>query len=91
VKEKHTIGSIFFGTFPYYSVPNTTKESICISLFTSAISVNYTNEFRGHFEANTCVFILISHLCLHLPDCVPLSGFPFLIVSAVFILFNKKI
>jgi len=64
--------------------------SICISLFTAAISVNHTSEFREHFEANTRVLILISHLCLPLPDCVLLVGFPFLIVSAVFILFNFK-
>jgi len=44
----------------------------------------HTSEFREQFGANTRVFILICHLCLHLPDCVLLANFPVLIVSAVF-------
>ena len=64
------------------------RMSECISLFTAAFSLNYASEFREHFEANTRVFIFMSHLCPHLLDCLLLAGFPVLIVSAVFVLCN---
>jgi len=76
------------GSFLLTATLRRRRMSICISVFTAAFSVNYATEFREYFEANTHVFILMSHLCLRLPGCVLLAGFPVLIVSAVFILCN---
>ena len=90
VKEKQTIGSPFVGTFPYYRVSKATKDVHMHFFIHISNFCKLYQRIPGHFEANTRVFILISHLCLHLPDCVLLAGFPFLIVSAVFILFNLK-
>jgi hypothetical protein len=53
VKEKPTVGSPLFGAFPSAASLRRRWMSMCISLLTVAILVNYTSEFRELFEATT--------------------------------------
>jgi hypothetical protein len=49
VKEKPTVGSLFFRSF----LSDRRMMSLYISLFTVAIPVNYTKEFREIFEVTS--------------------------------------
>ena len=59
MKKKRTVGSHLSGPFLLTSSPVRRRMSVCISLFTLAIPVNYTSEFGGHFEVTTCVCVCV--------------------------------
>jgi hypothetical protein len=56
VKEKPTIGSPFFGAFPYDRIPKALKDVNYIFLVTVAIPVNYISEFQELYEITTYYF-----------------------------------
>ena len=49
-KEKPTLGSYFFGSFPVDRIPRATKAVMYISLLAATIPVNYIFEFREILE-----------------------------------------
>jgi hypothetical protein len=51
VKVKPTVGCPFSRAFPSDYIPKAMKVSVYISLFTAAVTVNYTSKFRKLFEA----------------------------------------
>jgi hypothetical protein len=59
VKEKSSVGSPYFGTFPSDRIPRATKvvKVQYISLFTVATPVNYTNKFLQIMTANSGNFL----------------------------------
>jgi hypothetical protein len=55
MKEKRTVGFPFSGRFLLTSSLGRRRMSVRISLFTLAIPVNYTSEFRGPFEVTVYI------------------------------------
>lgn len=53
MKENRSVGCTIFGAFPSYRIDEATKNVSVFSLFTVAISENYTREIRESFEATT--------------------------------------
>jgi len=61
VKEKPTVGSVFFGAFPSDRIPNATKNvtvhffihSSNSSKIYQSVPVSYNSEFRERFETTT--------------------------------------
>jgi hypothetical protein len=51
VKARPTVGSPFYGIFLLTASLRRRRMSVHISLFTAAIPVNYTREFRELFKA----------------------------------------
>jgi len=51
VKEKPTVSSPFFGAFRCDCIPKATND------VSAAIPVNYTNEFREIFKANSSTVV----------------------------------
>ena len=64
MKEKRTVGSPFSGRFLLISSLGRRRMSVRISLFTLAIPVNYTSEYRGFFEyIYIYIYIYIYNAC----------------------------
>ena len=59
MKEKRTVSSPFLGRFLLTSSLGRRRVSVYISLFTLAIPINYTSEFRGRFEIYVYIYIFI--------------------------------
>ena len=62
MKQKLTLGSLYFGVFPSDSITKATKNVNVQFLFTLVVPVNYeySSEFEERFEAtkNICTVVL---------------------------------
>jgi hypothetical protein len=67
VKEKPTVDSSFFGAFLLTTSLRWRRTSVYIYLFRITIPVNYTNEFREHFETTIVYSSCGSPIHLTLP------------------------